>query len=54
MAWPELQLLASTIVADEIAAVMNGGGRTLLRERLAALTDDERRALREELVAMAV
>jgi hypothetical protein len=52
MAWPELQLLASTIVADEIVAVMNGGGRELLRERLAPLSDDERCVLREELAAV--
>jgi hypothetical protein len=52
MSWSELQLLASTIVADEIVAVVSGGGRELLRERLAALSDDERRVLGQELAAM--
>jgi hypothetical protein len=49
MAWPELQLLASTIVAGEIVAVVNGDGSELLRERLAAVSEDERRVLREAL-----
>jgi hypothetical protein len=53
MGWEELQLLASTIVADEIVAVVRGGGRELLRERLARLSDEERRVVREELVATA-
>jgi hypothetical protein len=52
MAWSELQLLASTLVADEIVAVVNGGGRELLRERLERLSEDERRMLRNELAAM--
>jgi hypothetical protein len=49
MSWHELQLLASTIVAGEIVAVVNGDGSELLRERLRHLSAAERRVLREAL-----
>jgi hypothetical protein len=42
-------MIFATQFAGEIAAVMNGGGGGLLRQRLAALSPDERRALREAL-----
>ena len=48
MSWDELQILGATLFADEIASVAEGGD-TLLRERLASLGPDERRALREAL-----
>ena len=48
MSWDELQILGATLFADEIASVADGGD-TLLRERLASLGPDERRALREAL-----
>jgi hypothetical protein len=49
MDWQELQMLATTLCADEIASIMNGSGAALLRQRLATLSSEERRALREAL-----
>ena len=49
MDWHELQMLATTLCADEIASVMNGTNDELLRERLSSLSPDERHALREAL-----
>jgi hypothetical protein len=43
-----------TTYVDEIAAAVKGDGRELLRERLERLSEDERRVLREELVAVSV
>ena len=48
MSWDELQILGATLFADEIASVADRGDG-LLRERLASLGPDERRALREAL-----
>jgi hypothetical protein len=48
MSWDELQILGATLFADEIASAVEGGDG-LLRERLASLGPDERRALREAL-----
>src|SRR5262245_57304573 len=53
MSWDDLQVLFATTYVDEIAAVVNGDGRELLRERLERLSEDERNVLCEELVAMA-
>jgi hypothetical protein len=44
-------LFANTHV-DEIAATVSSEGRELLRERLERLTEDERRVLCEELIAL--
>jgi hypothetical protein len=52
LAWDDLQVLFASTYVDEIAAAVNGGGRELLRERLARLGEDERGVLREELAAM--
>ena len=49
LGWDDLQMIFATQFASEIAAVTEGGGRTLLRERVAALDDDQRRILREAL-----
>ncbi len=51
MSWDDMQLVFATIYADEIAAVANGQGDALLRQRLAVLADDARNALREALDA---
>jgi hypothetical protein len=42
-------MIFATQFAGAIAAVMNGNGDGLLRERLAALSSDERRVLLEAL-----
>jgi len=52
MNWDELQVLFANTYVDEIAAVVNGEGRQMLRDRLEHLTDDERRVLREELAGI--
>jgi hypothetical protein len=49
MSWQELQALFAATYVDEIAAVQRSGGDALLRAKLAALTDGERRLLREAL-----
>jgi hypothetical protein len=49
MDWQELQLLATTLCADEITSIISGNGEGLLRQLLAALSSKERRALREAL-----
>ena len=43
---------AATFV-DEIAAVQHEGGEAVVREKLASLSDDQRRVLREALSASA-
>jgi hypothetical protein len=52
MPWEEMQLLFASLYVDEIAAVLRGEGRALLRERLIALSDGERRILRETLAEL--
>jgi hypothetical protein len=49
MGWDELQILAATVYADEIAAVEAGAGLELLRVQLSQLSKHDRRALREAL-----
>jgi hypothetical protein len=49
LSWNQLTLVFAVEFAGEVAAVMNGTGDTLLRERLVALGPDERRVLREAL-----
>ena len=49
MSWQEMQLLAGVIYVDEITAVLRCDGETVLREKLAALSEGERRVLREAL-----
>jgi hypothetical protein len=49
MSWQEQQLLAEILYVDEIAAVLRHDGETMLRARLAALSEAERRVLRDAL-----
>jgi hypothetical protein len=51
LSWDQMTLVFATQFADEIAAVMHGDGDAVLRDRLAALSPDERRRLREALAA---
>jgi hypothetical protein len=51
MSWDDMQAVFAAIYADEIAAVLRDGGIALVREKLTALTDDARRALRIALDA---
>jgi hypothetical protein len=51
MSWEDMQSLFAATYADEITAVLRGGGVALVREKLATLSDGERRALRTALDA---
>jgi hypothetical protein len=51
MSWDDMQTLFAATYADEIAAMLRDGGVALVREKLAALSDDKRRALRIALDA---
>jgi hypothetical protein len=53
LSWRDLQYFVSTIWLDDLAAVQRRGGEAVLRERVAALSDDERRVLREALAETA-
>src|SRR5262249_2334566 len=50
MSWDELEALFAATYVDEIAAAEREGGKALVREKLAALSDGERRVLREALL----
>jgi hypothetical protein len=50
MSWEELEALFAAIYVDEIAAAQRDGGRALLRGKLAALSEGERRALRDAIL----
>jgi hypothetical protein len=49
MGWDDLQTLGATIFAAEIASIVDGDGKGLLRERLASLGVEERRVMRRTL-----
>ena len=50
MGWEEMQHLFAAIYVDELAQLQRaGGGEKLVRERVAALSEGERRGLREAL-----
>jgi hypothetical protein len=51
MGWEEMQYLFAAMFVDEAAALQRAGGEALLREKLAALSEAERRLLREALAA---
>ena len=51
MSWDDMQALFAALYADEIAAVLRDGGIALVREKVTALSDGERRALRTALEA---
>jgi hypothetical protein len=53
MSWQEQQLLAEILYVDEIAAVLRHEGEAVLRERIAALSERERRVLHEVLADLA-
>jgi hypothetical protein len=52
LSWGEMQALAAAIFVDEIATVRRSGGKALVREKLLALTQDERRLLRDALLEL--
>jgi hypothetical protein len=52
MSWEEMQALFAATYVDEIAAVQRSGGAALVREKLLALTDGERHALRHALLEL--
>jgi hypothetical protein len=54
MGWEEMQVPLAATYVDETAAVQRCGGEALLREKLAALSEGERRALRQALAAAPV
>jgi hypothetical protein len=49
LGWEEMQYLFAATFVDEITAMQREGGEAMLRERVEALSRDERRALREAL-----
>jgi hypothetical protein len=50
MSWDEMQALFAAIYVDDIAAAQRQGGKALVREKLAALSDEQRQVLREALL----
>jgi hypothetical protein len=54
MGWDEMQALFAATYVNEIAAVQRDGGEALVREKLATLSEGERRVLREALAEPAV
>lgn len=53
MSWEDMQQFAATLLFDELLTVQRDGGEALLRNRVAALSDGERRVLRHALDAHA-
>jgi hypothetical protein len=47
-----MQALFAAIYVDEIAAVQRRGGEALVREKLLALSEGERRVLRDALLEL--
>jgi hypothetical protein len=54
LSWHEMQAVFAAIYVDEIATVQRSGGATLVREKLLALTQGERRVLRDALLELDV
>jgi hypothetical protein len=54
LSWHDMQMIFATRFANEIAAVTEGGGGALLRERVGSLDMDQRQLLGEALDATAV
>jgi hypothetical protein len=50
MSWQDMQYLAATLLVDELVSLKRDGGEALLRGRIAALSESERRVLREALL----
>jgi hypothetical protein len=53
MSWQEMQQLAAVLVLDTLVAAHRDGADALLRDRVAALDDNIRHALRDALAAAA-
>jgi hypothetical protein len=53
MSWSDMQRLADVLCVEQIAAVAHDGGEALVRERMAALSEDGRRLLHNALAATA-
>jgi hypothetical protein len=53
MSWDEIQALFAATYVDEIAAAQRDGSDSVLRAKVASLSEGERRALREALDAPA-
>ena len=53
LGWDDLQTIFAAIFASEIEALIDAGGEPLLRERVAALHEDQRRLLRDALAEVA-
>ena len=49
LGWSDLKMIFANHFASEIAAITEDGGDAMLRERVAALDEDQRRLLREAL-----
>jgi hypothetical protein len=54
LSWSDMKMIFAAQFANEIAAVTEGDGEALLRERVAALDESQRRLLREALEDVAV
>jgi hypothetical protein len=52
LSWDEMQALFAAICVDEIVAVQRSGGEAFVREKLLALTEGERRVLRDALLEL--
>jgi hypothetical protein len=52
MSWEEMQHVFAATYVDELRAVQRNGGPALVRERLAGLSEGERRLLREALAEL--
>jgi hypothetical protein len=50
MDWADIQALFAALYVDEIATVQHDGGESLVREKLAELSEDARRVLRDALL----
>jgi hypothetical protein len=50
MGWDEMQALFASLYVDEIASLQRDGGEATVREKLAVLSEDSRRVLREALL----
>jgi len=51
LSWEEMQALFPAAYAAEIVALHRAGAQELMREKLASLSEGERRVLREALAA---
>src|SRR6185503_13606924 len=52
MGWDDMQALFAALYVDEIAAALRGGAKAVVREKLAALSERERRVFRDALAAI--